>query len=136
MLSKERPGVQPQGVRDATGADLRSQHRTHLFALVLTASSEAPARRDEGGSQRPLPEELGTGGSDFDQAAGQAFSLHHRGHGRQAVPLHQAAGDPRGGGALPGRDDDAESVVSAAPHGAPAGVHHETDQEAERHSGG
>lgn len=84
--------------------------------------------------QRPLPEELSTRGSDFDQAAGQAFPLHHRGHGRQAVALHQAAGDPRGGGALPGRDDDAESVVSAATHGAPAGVHHETDQEAERHS--
>lgn len=48
------------------------------------------------------------------------------------MPLGQATGDTRGRCALPGRDDDAHAVVTAAPHGATAGVHHEADQEPAR----
>lgn len=76
------------------------------------------------------PEELGSRGPHLDEPAGQAFALHHGGHGGQPVPLHQAARDPRGGAAVPGRDDDAQAVVPATAHGSAPGVHHEADQEA------
>lgn len=94
--------------------------------------SLAPGREAHG---EPLPEELSAGGPDLDQAAGQAFSFHHRGHRRQSVALDQAAGDPGRGCALPRRDDDAKPVVSAPPHGTPAGIHHEAHQETESQSG-
>lgn len=78
-----------------------------------------------------LPEELGSRGPHLDEPAGQALALNHRGHGGQAVPLHQPARHPRGSAALPGRDDDAQAVVPATAHGSAPGIHHEADQEAE-----
>lgn len=43
------------------------------------------------------------------------------------MPLSQAAGDASGRRALPGRNDDAHAVVSAASHRPTTGVHHEAD---------
>jgi len=79
-----------------------------------------------------LPKELGSGGPHLDEPAGQALAFHHRGHGGQTVPLHQAACHPRGSAALPGRDDDAETVVPATTHGPAPGIYHEADQEADQ----
>lgn len=85
--------------------------------------------------EKRLPKELSTRWSDFNQAAGQAFPFHHRGHCRQAVAFDQAAGDPRWGRALPRGDYDAQPVVPAASHGTTAGIHHETNQETESWNG-
>lgn len=104
----------------------------HLAVSRRGHSLLAPRREAH---RKPLPEELRAGGPDLDQAAGQAFSFHHRGHRCQSVALDQAAGDPRRGCALPRRDDDAKPVVSAPTHGTPAGIHHETHQETESRNG-
>lgn len=45
------------------------------------------------------------------------------------MPFGQAAGDACGCRALPGGDDDAHAIVTAASHGTAAGIHHEADQE-------
>ena len=124
--------------RTFDGANVHLQRSTYLFAFQpkgIRWDARSPVTKWEA-YQRLLPQELSTRGSDFNEAARQAFSFHHWGHGRQSVAFHQAAGDPCGGCALARWDDDAQPVVSAAPHGAPAGVHHETDQEAERESSG
>lgn len=82
-----------------------------------------------------LPEELSSGRTDLHQPAGQPFSFHHRRGRGQFVPLRQPAGDPGGRGALPGRDDDAHAVVTAPPHRAAPGVHHEAHQESAEEAG-
>lgn len=76
-----------------------------------------------------LPEELSSSWTDLNQAAGQAFSFHHRRRRRQFVSLHQSTGDSGRRRALPGRDDDAHAVVTTSSHGAAPCVHHEADQE-------
>lgn len=52
------------------------------------------------------------------------------------MSLHQPAGHPRGRAALPRRDNDAQAVVAATPHGSAPGVHHEANQEAVKGMGG
>lgn len=78
-----------------------------------------------------LPEELSSRGAHLNEPAGQALALNHGGHSGQTVPLYQAAGHACRCAALPGRDDDAQAVMTAAAHGSTSGVHHEADQEAE-----
>lgn len=76
-----------------------------------------------------LPQKLGSCGTDLNQPADQALSLHHGRRVGQLVPLGQAAGDAGGSRALPGRDDDTHAVASASSHGPPTSIHHEANQE-------
>lgn len=78
---------------------------------------------------RLLPEELSSCWSNLHQPADQPLALHHGRRVRQFVLFGQTTGDACGCRAFPGRDDDAHAVVSAAPHGAAACIHHEADQE-------
>lgn len=75
------------------------------------------------------PEELGPGGPQSDDPAGQALLLSQIWGCGQLLGLHQAAGDAGWCGAGAGWDDHTQPVVPAAPHGAAAGVHHEAHQE-------
>lgn len=80
---------------------------------------------------KPLPKELCSGRSHFNEAAGQAFSFHHGRHRCQSMAFHQAAGDSRWRRAFPRWDNDPKPVVSASSHGTTTGIHHKTDQETE-----
>ena len=77
------------------------------------------------------PEELHTGRTQRDDAAGQPLPLHQRRRRGQFLRFDQAAGDTCGCGAGSRRDDNSQAVVSAASHGAASSIHHETHQEAE-----
>lgn len=81
-----------------------------------------------------LPEELRSRRPHLDEPAGQPLPLHHGGHGGQAVPFDQAAGDAGGGATLARGDDDSQAVVATPSHGPAPGVYHEADQEAVRHN--
>lgn len=75
------------------------------------------------------PQKLDPRGPQRNDPAGQALLLGQRRRRGQLLGLHQAAGDAGGRCARPRRDHHPQAVVPAAPHGAPAGVHHEAHQE-------
>ena len=96
-------------------------------------------------------EELGSRGSELQDAARDRFSLHQRWWVDQLVLLqipaqksleflwflksvsfHEQdlpAGHPHGHGSLPWRDDHSDSGVTTTPHRATTSVHHEGDEE-------
>lgn len=76
----------------------------------------APERSRKVPERKSLPEELSSSRTNFHQPAGQPFPLHHRRGRGQFVSLRQPAGNPGGRRALPGRYDDAHTVVATSSH--------------------
>lgn len=102
-----------------------------FHSIDLGVEGVSPSETKEEAYGKPLPKELSSRRSHFNEAAGQAFSFHHGRHGCQSMAFHQAAGDSRRCGAFPRWDNDPKSVVSASSHGTTTGIHHKTDQETE-----
>ena len=75
------------------------------------------------------PQKLDPRWPQRNDPAGQALLLSQRWWRGQLLGLHQAAGDAGGCRTRPRRDHHPQAVVPAAPHGAPAGIHHEAHQE-------
>lgn len=109
-----------------------SLERGTISAQLAREENRPTVGFPSGALGQPLPKELSPRRSHFDEAAGQPLAFHHGRHGGQPVAFHQPAGHAGGSSAFPRRNNDAEPVMSAASHGTPASVHHETNQEAEK----
>lgn len=81
-------------------------------------------------TQPNLPQELGSSGSHFYNATSQPFTLYHRWHRGQTMPLHQPASHPCRGRALSWWDNNSQTIVTATTHSSTSGIYHKADQEA------